>query len=301
MDLFAAMQAFARVYETGSFSAAAKRLRTGQPAVSRLVAQLEEHLEVELFLRSTRGLSPTEAGKRFYEHAVRALESADLAERVARGPSAISGRLRISGTIAFMRRHVIPKLGAFYAEHPDIELDLLLDDEDVGLVEQGVEVAFRMGKQANSELLARRIGASRRMVVASAAYLEKHGVPLQPQDLRVHPALVFSLREGGEQLTFTRRGQTQSVVVRARMRVNALEGLRAAIVAGLGIGIVTEWVLGSELADGRVEEVLADWSLPPVVLWAVLPGGRRASPAAKAFVAFVEEQIAGTPFAVGRR
>ncbi len=85
------------------------------------------------------------------------------------------------------------------------------------------------------------------------------------------------------------------------MRVNALEGLRAAVVAGLGIGIVTEWVFGSELADGRVEELLADWSLPPVTLWAVLPGGRRASPAAKAFVAFVEEQIAGTPFAVGRR
>lgn len=300
MDLLGAMEAFARVYETGSFSAAAKRLGTGQPAVSRLVAQLEEHLGVELFLRSTRGLSPTEAGKRFYDQAVRTLESADLAERVARGSSAISGRLRISGTIAFMRRHIIPKLGAFYAEHPDVELDLLLDDKDVGLVEQGVEVAFRMGKQASSELLARRIGASRRMVVASAAYLKEHGAPRRPQDLPAHPALVFSLREGGEEVTFTRRGQTQSVVLRPRMRVNALEGLRAAVLAGLGIGIVTEWMLGSELADGRVEELLADWSLPPVALWAVLPGGRRASPAAKAFVAFVEAQIARTPFAVGR-
>ncbi len=168
------------------------------------MAQLEEHLGVELLLRSTRGLSPTEAGKRFYDQAVRALESADLAERVAREPSAVSGRLRISGTIPFMRRHVIPRLGAFYAEHPDIELDFLLDDKDVGLVEQGVEVAFRMGKQASSELLARRIGASRRMVVASAAYLKKHGTPRRPQDLPAHPALVFSLREGGEQFTFTR-------------------------------------------------------------------------------------------------
>ncbi len=293
------MQAFACVYETGSFSAAAKRLGIGQPSASRLIAELEEHLETKLLLRSTRGLSPTAAGTRFYEHAQRTLEAAELAELSVRNPGkALSGRVRVSGTISFMRRHIIPKLPTFFAAHPGVVLDLLLEDHDIGLVEEGVEVAFRMGKLAQSELTAKKIGRSRRLVVATTEYFERHGALRRLEDLVNHPTIVFSRREGGEQLTFTRDGKVKKVTVRARLRCSALEGVRAAILAGIGVGIATEWLFGSELRDGRLTIALPEWQLPTVDLWAVSPAGRRLSAEAKAFVHFVEAEIAKTPFAV---
>lgn len=290
------MQAFVRVYETGSFSAAAKRLRIGQPAVSKLVAGLEEHVGAKLMLRSTRGLSPTNAGTRFYEHAVNALESADLAERAARGGEQLTGRLRVSGTISFVRRVLVPNLHAFYEKYPDVELDLLLDDHDVGLVAEGIEVALRMGKLATSELPARKIGSARRFIVGSASYFRAHGEPRKPEDLLEHPSLVFSRREGGERIVFTRDGIDTAVVLKPRLRVNVLEGLRAAILADLGVANATEWMFGEELHDGRLKTVLDEWTLPRIELWAVLPGGRSASPLARAFVAFVEAVVAKTPF-----
>jgi DNA-binding transcriptional LysR family regulator len=299
VNLLSAMQAFARVYETGSFSAAAKRLGIGQPSTSRLIAELEEHLGAKLLLRSTRGLSPTAAGTRFYEQAQRTLEAAEVAERSVRSPGkALSGRVRVSGTISFMRRHIIPKLPSFFAAHPGIELDLLLDDHDVGLVEEGVEVAFRMGKLANSELTAKKVGMSRRLVVAATEYFTRHGKVHRPEELSSHPAIVFSRREGGERLTFTRGTKTREVTLRPRLRCSALEGVRAAILAGVGVGIATEWILGSELTDGRLTITLPEWQLPSLELWAVLPGGRRASAEARAFVHFVETELAKTPFGV---
>ncbi|MET0794948.1 MAG: LysR family transcriptional regulator [Polyangiaceae bacterium] len=299
MNLLTAMQAFACVYETGSFSAAAKRLGMGQPSTSRLIAELEEHLGTKLLLRSTRGLSATAAGTRFYEQAQKTMEAAALAERSVRSPGkALNGRVRVSGTISFMRRHIIPKLPSFFAAHPGIELDLLLDDHDIGLVEEGVEVAFRMGKLTASELSAKKIGMSRRLVVATAEYFRTQDEPRRPEDLASHPSIVFSRREGGEQLTFTRGTRTQKVTLRPRIRCSALEGVRAAVLAGLGVGIVTEWMLGAELSDGRLIVALPDWQLPAIELWAVLPAGRRASPEARAFVQFVELELGKTPFAV---
>jgi DNA-binding transcriptional LysR family regulator len=144
----------------------------GQPSVSKAVALLEQKLEAQLFLRSTRGLTPTDAAQRFYEHAVRTLDEAELAMKVVRGePAALTGRLRVSGTITFIRQHIIPKLPAFLEEHPDLEIDLLLEDGNVGLIEEGVEVALRMGQLASSSLVARRIGGCRRVVVATPDYL----------------------------------------------------------------------------------------------------------------------------------
>lgn len=297
VNLLSAMQAFARVYETGSFSAAAKRLGVGQPATSKLIAELEAHLGVKLLLRSTRGLAPTAAGRRFYEHAQQVLEAAELAERSVRSPGkALRGQVRVSGTISFMRRQIIPKLPSFFAQHPDIELDLLLDDRDVGLVEEGVEVAFRMGRLVESQLLAKKIGRTRRIVVASTDYFRRHGEPRRPADLASHPAIVFSRREGGEQLVFTCGAKTETVTLKPRLRASALEGLRAAILAGIGVGIATEWIFGRELSDGRLTIALPDWQLPSLELWAVLPGGRRSSAEARAFVEFVELELAQTPF-----
>lgn len=300
MDLISTMRSFVRVHETRSFSAAAKDLNLSQPSVSKAVAQLEQELGVQLFLRSTRGLSPTDAGQTFYQHALRTLDQADLAMQSVSGANAsLSGTLRVSGTITFMRQHIIPRLAPFMAQHPRLCIDLLLDDGNIGLVEEGAEVALRMGKLASSSLTARKIGQCRRIVVATPAYLEQHGTPATPGDLAGHAAIILSRGEGGEQVTFSRDGSVAEVTLQPRLRISALEGLRSAVLAGLGVAVASEWIFDDELASGQVVEVLADWRMPPLDPWVVLPGGaRHASPQARAFIAFIEEQLAGTRYGV---
>jgi DNA-binding transcriptional LysR family regulator len=246
-------------------------------------------------------LSPSEAGQRFYEHAIRTLDEADLALKTVRGePAALSGKLRVSGTITFMRQHVIPALPEFLGMHPDMDIDLLLDDGNVGLIEEGVEVALRMGRLASSGLTARRIGQCRRVVVATPDYFDQHESPQEPEDLAQHRAIVFSRGEGGEQFTFTRGSDVREITLRPKVRVSALEGLRGAVLAALGVAVASEWIFTEELAGGIVREVLSDWELPSLDLWAVLPGGRQASPKARAFIAFVEAQLAKTPYGLGQ-
>jgi len=300
MDLISTMRSFVRVYETRSFSAAAKDLNLSQPSVSKAVAQLEQELGVQLFLRSTRGLAPTDAGRKFHEHSILTLDAADLAVKTAKGVNApLTGKLRVSGTITFMRQHIIPKLSKFMDQHPSLSLDLLLDDGNIGLVEEGVEVALRMGKLASSNLTARKIGQCRRIVVATPGYLAKHGTPSQPSDLAGHAAIVLSRGEGGHHITFAKDGISTEVVLQPRLRVSALEGIRAAVLAGLGAAVASEWIFQDELNDGRVIEVLTGWSMQNLDLWVVLPGGgRHASPQARAFIAFIEEQLAATPYAI---
>lgn len=297
MDLIAAMRAFVRVYEAGSFTLAAKHLGLGQPAVSKSVYLLEASLSTQLFLRSTRGLTPTDAALRFYEHAVRTLDEAELALKAVRGEAAVlTGRLRVSGTITFMRQHIIPKLPTFLEQHPGLEIDLLLDDGNVGLVEEGAEVALRMGRLPSSNLTARRIGQCRRIVVATPEYFDRYGTPKVPDDLGSHRAIVFSRGEGGEQVNFAKDGGISDITLKPKLRISALEGLRAAVLAGIGLAVASEWIFTDELEDGLVCEALDDWELPRLDLWAVLPGGRNAGPKARAFIAFVEAELAATPY-----
>jgi DNA-binding transcriptional LysR family regulator len=300
MDLISVMRSFVRVYESRSFSVASKHLGTGQPAVSKSIAQLEQLLATKLFIRSTRGLAPTDAASTFYEHAVRTLDEAELALKAVRGePAVLTGRLRVSGTITFMRQHIIPQLPDFLALHPGLDIDLLLDDGNVGLIEEGAEVALRMGKLPSSNLVARRIGQCRRVVVATPDYFARRGAPQQPEDLAEHAAIVFSRGEGGEQVGFVKDGVTRDIVLRPKLRISALEGVRSAVLAGLGVAVASEWIFTEELDGGQVCEALGDWELPRLDLWAVLPGGRQAGPKARAFIAFVEQQLAKTRYGLG--
>jgi DNA-binding transcriptional LysR family regulator len=298
MDLISTMRSFVRVYETRSFSAAAKNLNLSQPSVSKAIAQLEDELGVQLFLRSTRGLTATNAGQTFYEHAIRTLNEADLALKTVKAADGqLTGKVRVSGTITFMRLHIIPKLPLFLELHPLVSIDLILDDGNIGLVEEGVEVALRMGRLASSGLAARKLGQCRRIVVATPAYLATHGTPKVPSDLIGHAAIVLSRGEGGERVSFTKDGVATEVLLQPRLRSSALEGVRAAVLAGMGVAVTSEWILEDELNSGQVVEVLTDWSMPLLDLWVVLPGGaRHASPQARAFIAFVEEQLAATRY-----
>jgi len=296
MDRLTAMETFVSVIEAGSFSGAARRLDVGQPAVSKSIAQLEERLGVRLVMRSTRGLTPTEAGQQYYQRAKRAIEEIDEAELVARGAAAgLSGRLRVSAAVTFARLHIVPKMKTFLARHPDLSVDVVLDDRTVDLLEQGVDVAFRMGTLDDSSMTARRIARSPRFVIGTPAYFDEAGVPATPADLAAHQAIVYEQRGGGTAWSFRRGNAETAVVVSGRMRVTAAEGVRAAVLADMGVAVASEWMFAPELASGEVRAVLTEWALPPVELWAMFPTGRMASAKARAFTAFIEEALgAGT-------
>lgn len=292
MDRLAAMQTFVKVIETGSFSAAARQLRLGQPAVSKTVAQLEERLGTSLLLRSSRSFSATEAGRIFYERAKLAIAEADEAELAARGAGAgLVGRLRVSAAVTFTRLKIVPKLGRFLAQHPKLEIELVLDDRNVDLVGEGVDVALRMGVLTNSALTGRRIGRSRRRVVATPGYFARAGAPLEPRDLERHEAIIYTQRGGGAAWTFVKNGVEESVALSGRIRSTAAEAVREAVLADLGLAVASDGMLGVELKSGAVREVLADWRLPSIDIWAVFPTGRRASAKARAFAAFVEGEL----------
>jgi DNA-binding transcriptional LysR family regulator len=292
VDRLAAMQAFVRVVETGSFSLAARQLHLGQPAVSKMVAQLEERLGVQLLLRSTQGLFPTPAGHNFYDRAKRIVEETEEAETTTRNANAsLSGELRISAAVTFARLHVIPRLAPFLARHTALELEVMLDDRNIDLIGAGVDVALRMGPLKDSSLIARRIAECPQLVIGTPAYFENYGEPSAPADLHQHEAVVYRVCGGGASWTFRKGSVDAAVNLSGRLRVTAAEGVREAVFSNLGFAIASEWMFQPELNAGIVRAVLRDWTLPPMDLWAVFPTGRRASAKARAFVTFMEEVL----------
>lgn len=289
MDMLAAMETFTAVVDSGSFSAAARRLGVGQPAVSKTIAQLEEKLAVHLLIRSTRGLTPTEAGLAFYEGARRTLSEANEAQVLARGSgSGLSGRLRICAAVTFASLHLVPRLGPFMAAHTDLQIEVVLDDRAIDLVEEGIDVALRMGNLADSSLVARKITSGKRMVVATPAYIANHGRPQSPAELASHQAVIYSQRDAVDVWRFSKDGDEQQVKVQGQLKVSAAQGQRAAVLAGLGLTLASQWMFPEELASGAVEVLLPDWQLPPVDLWAVFPAGRNSTTKARLFVEFVQ-------------
>jgi DNA-binding transcriptional LysR family regulator len=290
MDRLAAMEAFVLVVDTGSFSGAARRLNVGQPAVSKMVAQLEERLGVKLLVRTTRGLTATEAGLNYYERVRRSIEEADEAELAARGASSsLTGKLRVSAAVTFARIHLIPRLPEFLARHPGLEIDFVLDDRNVDLVQEGIDVGLRMGRLVDSSLTARRIASVRHMVVGTPAYFTRAGEPTAPGELSAHQAVIYAQKGGGAVWIFRRDGVEISITLEGRLRVGAAEGVRAAVFAGAGIAIASEWMFAPEIANGTVKAVLQDWELPRIDLSAVFPAGRTATAKARTFVSFVQE------------
>ena len=292
MNRLAAMEAFVRVIDTGSFSSAARQLRIGQPSISKGIAQLESRLGVRLLLRSTHGLTSTEAGQNFYEHARRSIEEADEADLAARGAGAtLSGRLRICAAVTFARLHVVPHLARFLAENPALDVEVVLDDRNVDLIEAGIDVAIRMSDLSDSALTARKIGEGRRAVVGTPSYFAKAGEPMTPMELSAHQAVIYDQPGGGTAWRFRQGKAETSVTVKGRVRMTAAEGVREAVFSDLGLAISSEWMFAPELETGRVRRVLQDWVLPPINLWAVFPTGRQASAKARAFAGFIEARL----------
>jgi DNA-binding transcriptional LysR family regulator len=293
VDRLGLMETYVRVLETRSFSAAARHLNVGQSAVSKSIAHLEERLGVRLLLRTTRNLTPTEAGRAYYEHARRAIEQARQADFAARDSCArLKGCLRVSAGVTFARRYLLPRLAAFLAQHPDLSIEFVLDDRPVDLIEEGVDIGLRYGPLADSSLIGCKVATARRMVLATPGYFNRAGVPTTPAELTEHETVIYTLDHGSGRIWIFRKGASEaSVTLSGRLRLNSSEGMRVAVLNDLGLAIASEWFFRPELARGAVRAVLTEWTLPEVELWLVFPTGRMANAKARVFAAFVRDGI----------
>ncbi len=285
---------FVRVVETGSFSKAAREFSTTQPTVSKQIAATEERLKVRLLNRNTRGVSLTESGALYYEKCkiiVRETEEADNIVRLRQ--SQAQGMLRIGTSVAFGRRVIVPLALDFMKRHPQVELDLSFEDRYTDLVSQGLDVAVRMGKLADSSLGARYLGANPWVMVAAPRYLKKHGTPKKPRDLSGHAALIYSSVLGDDVWRLiSSKGEAVTVPVAGRLRSNNLSAVLAAARNGLGIAAMPRYVAADSLASGQVLEVLADHSLPEQEIHAVFPSPKLVPGKVLAFVAYLQGHFA---------
>ena len=289
MDRLTDMETFVRVIDAGSFSAAAQQMRVGQPAISKAISRLEQRLGVHLVLRSTRGLSPTEAGQSYYDEARAVLQRAEQAEMaVSNIGKSLSGRLRISAPVTFARLHIVPKLESLLKAHPALDVEIILSDRVIDVIGEGIDVALRMGSLVDSALIARKIASCRRVVLAAPHYFKKFGEPLKPDDLSKYEAVVYTEPSGGTAWAFHKGREEVTVILRGRVRLSAAEGVREAVIAGLGFTISSEWLFTPELTSGAVESALTEWRLPDMDLWALFPAGRLVNLKVRAFVAFVK-------------
>jgi DNA-binding transcriptional LysR family regulator len=290
MDRLLAMEMFVRVVETGSFSKAAREFATTQPTVTKQVAATEERLKVRLLNRNTRGVSLTEAGALYYEKCKNIVREAEEADNVVRlRQTQAQGLLRVGSSVAFGRRVIVPLALEFMREHPQLQVDLSFEDRYTDLVAQGVDVAIRMGKLADSALGARFLGTNPWLMVASPKYLKKAGTPRRPSDLSGHDTLIYSSVQGNDVWrVLGPRGEAVTVPVTARLRSNNLSAVLAATRSHLGIAALPWYVASDSLASGAVVEVLKGHSLPEQEIHAVFPSPKLVPQKVQAFNAFLQ-------------
>jgi len=294
-------QSFVRVVETGSFTAVARERNTSQPTISRQIAQLEAQLGCLLFARTTRALTLTDDGRVFYDHAKRVLETVDEAQSaVGRRKGMPSGQLRLGSSVVMGRLHIVPMLRRFMERYPELGVDLSLSDGFVDLVEEGLDVAIRVGEILDSTLIARRIGANRRVLVAARSYLEKRGAPQSLADLAHHDCVVYSRLAAGASWTFVTPGGDVAVPIRGRFHANNTEGVRAAVLEGLGLGYLPIWhFVDREIQTGKLMVLLPGFVPRPQPIHAVYPSRRFLAPKLRAILDFLSHEFAINPMLSG--
>lgn len=287
-DVIALFRTFLRVVEAGSFTSVAAERNTSQPTISRQIAALEDHLGCLLFQRTTRALTLTDDGRTFYGAAQMAVDAAAQAESaVGRRKGRATGQLRLAVAGVFGRLHVITRLPAFMDRHPEIQVDLVIHDRFTDLIEEGIDLALRVGKVGDSGLVGRAIGLSRRSVVAAPAYLERFGAPLRPEDLRAHRCIVYGGLAAGQSWGFKGAAGQIEVPISGPFRVDNTEGVRAAVLQGMGIGYVPVWhFVDDEIESGRLVVLLRDFEATPQPITAVYPSRRHLAPKVRAAIDF---------------
>ena len=299
MDRIESVAIFVEVAERRSFAAAARRLARSAAAVTRAVGELETRLGVRLLNRTTRAVSLTEAGDRFLAGARRVLADFEEIERAAAGEGAAPrGELRITAPILFGRLHALPIVTEFLDRFAEVSVALSLIDRPVDLVEEGLDVAVRIGALAESSAVATRVGAVRRIVVASPGYVTQHGTPLSPGDLGAHAVIAFS---GGADHWVFRDGEREtSIAIRPRLAVTTAAAALDAVGAGFGIARVLSYQAAADISRGSLLRLLAPYEGDELPIHLLYPGGRHPPPKLRAFLDFAKPRLRRRCQAVAR-
>ena len=298
MDRLANMEAFVRVAETKSFSEAARRLRSSKSLVSRQVAALEAELGVRLFHRTTRSLSLTDEGRSYHAHVTRILNEIEEANlSVSKSQAAPRGRLRISAPMSFGILHIAPAIRDFLARYPEVELDLSLNDRYVDVVDEGFDLAIRIGRLSDSSLIARKLARHRMMLCASPDYLKEHGTPKDPGDLKNHQCLCYSTNSLVPEWQFvTKDGKPWPVAINGPLHANNGDALRSGCTAGFGNRLSCQVSLSARMCRRRPWRPCFRSSCRlTLAIHAVYPHSRHLSPKVRAFIDFLAERYGPRP------
>jgi DNA-binding transcriptional LysR family regulator len=296
MDHLADLAVFARVVEANSFSAAAASLRLSKSAVSKQIARLEQRLGAQLLQRTTRKLTLTETGRIVLDHAQRVLIEAEAAEAAVQNlQTAPRGQLRVNLPMSFGLAYVTPLLPELLSKYPELHIDLTFNDRRVDLLEEDVDVAIRIGELADSTLTVRRLAPARFITCASEAYLRKAGVPLKPSDLQQHECLIYKYLPEPFLWRYEGPGGPWSVKVSGRLHANNGEALRDAAVAGHGVVRSPSFIVGPDIAAGRLVPILEAYEPASFGIYAVYPAQRYLTPKLRAFIDFLVERFGPRP------
>ena len=283
---------FVRTVESGSFSKAAREFGLSQPSVSRAIAALERRLGVKLLVRTTRQVSPTDAGEALLGRARDALLAVDDAESAARGADRLSGVLRVALPPEYAVRRIVPLLPAFFDRHPLLKIDLMMSDRYENLIAEGADLALRIGDLPDSSFVARKLESARRLFIAAPSYLARRGAPSSLADLARHDLISGPIGAGEETWAARRDGRIERQALDPRIRTRSATGVVACAAAGLGIASASAWMSAAALAAGEVVEILAEYALDPVQAYVIFPAGRRPSQRARAFSDYLEQALA---------
>ncbi len=299
MDRVAAVALFIRIVETGSFSKAAAGFGITQPTATKAVAAMEQRLGARLLHRTTRGVTPTEVGTLYYDKCKRIAHELDEADNLATlMQSGVGGTLRVSTSVAFGRRVLVPLAIAYMREHPTLTVDLSFDDRYVNMVEQGIDLAVRMGRLADSSLGSSYLGRNPWVMVAAPSYLKARGTPKTPQELSQHACLIYSTVQGDDRWMLTGlddgKGKEKVVPVRGPLRSNNLSAVLAAARAGLGIAILPWYVARESVADGTVKPILERHTLPTQEIHAVFPSPKLVPGKVSSFIEHLRAALEGS-------
>lgn len=297
MDRLSWMTSFVAVAETGGITSAALRERVSKAVVSKHLAQLEEHLHARLLHRTTRRLHLTEVGEVYYQQCVRILADLTEAEQSARDlHGEPRGRLRLSAPMSFGQMHLAPALGEFLVRYPEITIEMVLNDRFVDLVEEGFDLAVRIGRLSDSTLMARRLAPNRLVTCASPDYLARHPAPRHPGELVEHDCLLYGNMNNPKLWRYQGAAGEVSVTVRGRLEVNNGDVLREMAIKGLGVVILPTFLVGRDIQSGVLLPLLPEYALPETAVHAVYPQQRHASAKVRAFVTFLVERFGPKPY-----
>ena len=298
LDKLIAMTVFARVVEARGFSAGARALEMSPSAVSKQIARLEESLGVQLFYRSTRRVTLTEAGRAYHERCIRIFDEIADAEAATTALNAEPrGTLRIAATVSFGRVEILPRIDAFMRRHPELSIECELTDRHVDLVEDGIDVAVQWREQVDDpDIVARKLCVNRRIICAAPRYIRHHGMPQRPEDLRAHNCLTLSALDEFNDWAFEDADQGHRVLrVHGNFRANTVDGLYGAALAGLGVARLSTWLVAPDIEAGRLVPVLPDYRHDYSAFYILYPHRRHLSTKVRAFVDFLVDVFTPVP------